>query len=292
MKKLLKLSVGLLFTIFAANAQTGIGTDNPNAKAVLDVAGTGKGIIFPHYATADRATGLTAADIGFTYYDTTLKGYYVWNGTAWSQDPFGAAASITATSSGFSSSLLGYEPVKASQKVTVTTAPGGATVTALGCKVNPANGHVYCAYQLSSGTNFYNTYLLAKQIGGYIVTMTSNAERIWVNTNILANGTGYNLNNNIWIGYNKVSYPGNPVKFLWMTGEEYKIDWSTSPAATPESWFLPSEPSNGGGSGSEGSCHIAGTAASATRGWNDVGGSGTVAYSITIDQVIIEFNEP
>jgi len=143
---------------------------------------------------------------------------------------------------------------------------------------------VYCAYQLSAGTNFYNTFTLARQIGGYLVTMTSNAERQWVNTNIIENGTGFNLGGtNIWIGYNKVAYPGNPNKFVWITGENWTIDWTTNPNATPESWFASGEPNNSGGT--EGSCHI--IAGDAQRRWNDINGTSTSGYT----RVIVEFNE-
>ena len=52
--------------------------------------------------------------------------------------------------------------------------------------------------------DLYNTHNLAQQIGGYIVTLTNHAERIWVYDNILANSTGYNLQNNIYIlNYNR-----------------------------------------------------------------------------------------
>ena len=289
MKKIYTTAVILLMGI-ASFSQVGMGTDTPNAKAALEMVGTGKGMLHPRYATVNRPTGLTTADVGLTYYDTTLKGYYGWDGTQWTQDIFGSGGTtLDDIAAGFNNSYLGYEPVKSADKATVPTAPGGATVTLLGCKTNPANGHVYCCYQLSAGTNFYNTFSLAKQIGGYIVTMTNTAERNWVNTNLLANGTGFNLNNNIWIGYNKIAYPGNPVEFVWITGEDSAIDWSTSPVATPNAYFSASEPNNV--SNVEGSCHIWLTAFAATRTWNDLSGVQTGTTGGDFNQVIIEFNE-
>ncbi len=130
-------------------------------------------------------------DLDFTNLKFTLGGgtavqannIYLFDGIRWKQVVDNNR--LQSATAGFNESILGYTPVKSADKATITTAPGGATVTLLGCKTNPANGHVYCAYQLSTGTNFYNTFNLAKQIGGYLVTMTSHDERIWVNTNII-----------------------------------------------------------------------------------------------------------
>ncbi len=272
-------------------AQVGIGTTNPHPSAILELNASDKALLLTRVALTgtDDVTTIptpTAGMIVFNTVDTVganavkANNLYRFNGTSW--DFFVDNDLLTGTVAGFNTSTLGYDPVKASEKATVTTAPGGATVTLLGCKTNPANGHVYCAYQLSAGTNFYNTFNLAKQIGGYLVTMTSNAERTWVNTNIVNSGTGYNLNNNIWIGYNKVAYPGNPNKFVWITGENWTIDWTTNPNATPEHWFNSGEPNNAGGT--EGSCQIL---PSGSRQWNDLTGTSTSGFVF----VIVEFNE-
>ncbi|SEH32501.1 C-type lectin-like domain-containing protein [Chryseobacterium culicis] len=198
---------------------------------------------------------------------------------------------------GFDTSILGYIPSKASQRL-VPTSFGGSSVTELGCKKwsgTGANGHTYCAYQLgngdpySNGKTFYDTFIFAKQVGGYIVTLPSNAERNWVYNNILASGSGYTLLNNIWIGYNKVSYPGNSNKFTWITGEDWTIDWTTSPNSTPQSFFYTGEPNNA--NGTEGSCHIFSFYTSNSRQWNDVSGSATNNASINFNQVVLEFNE-
>jgi len=289
--KQLLLTLALTASLWTS-AQVGIGTKTPAAGAILELKASNRALLLTRVALTgtNDLTTIPTPVAGMIIYNTADVGgvnavkannLYRFNGTKWDyivdeeyfQNIFGS----------LNSSILGYDPVPASQKATVATAPGGASVTLVGCKTNPANGHVYCAYQLSAGTNFYNTFQLAKEIGGYIVTMTSNAEREWVNTNMLANGTGYNLNNNIWIGYNKVAFPGNPSEFLWITGEDWVIDWTTSPTSTPESWFSPTEPNNSGGN--EGSCHI--IAGNADKKWNDLPGSSTNLFN----QVIIEFNE-
>jgi len=285
------LSIGL-------QAQVGFGTSTPDADAILELQASDKALLLPRVAltgTSDITTvpNPVAGMLVYNTATTTTSGtavqannIYLFDGIRWKQVVDNAR--LQSATTGFNESILGYTPVKSADKATVTTAPGGATVTLLGCKTNPANGHVYCAYQLSTGTNFYNTFNLAKQVGGYLVTMTNHDERIWVNTNIVSGGTGYNLNSNIWIGYNKVAEPGNVVEFRWITDEQWKIDWTTSPTSTPENWFNSGEPNNAGGT--EGSCHIYGN--TPTKYWNDLNGALTQDGGGTqFRHVIIEFNE-
>ncbi|WP_185289329.1 C-type lectin domain-containing protein [Chryseobacterium lactis] len=192
-------------------------------------------------------------------------------------------------SSGFNNSILGYDP-----KPVVTrpqppgAVPGGGTANELGCKKWAGNNHTYCAYQLSQGINWFNAFTFGKQMGGYLVTMPNDAERLWVATNIVASGTGYNLGNNIWIGFNKIQRPGNPDRLQWITGEEFRMNWSTNPATT-ENWFATGEPNNAGGN--EGSTHIYNTSGNAERRWNDLSGSTTTFTGSDMNQLIIEFNE-
>ncbi|GGE94871.1 Lectin C-type domain-containing protein [Chishuiella changwenlii] len=197
---------------------------------------------------------------------------------------------------GFNSTILGYEPQPVANKVVPPTAPGGASVTELGCKQYSQNGHHYCVYDLSTGINWYNAFNFAKNLGGYLVTLTSHAETDWVYSEILS---GYNLSNNIWIGYNKITEPGNTNRFRWITGEEFRINWGTNPA-TAEHRFDAGEPNNY--NGNEGSTHIIGAGGSCARSWNDTDGNNTSAAagcttgSITaankiINKLIIEFNE-
>lgn len=263
MRKILLLMTVPLLSI---HAQVGVNTDSPTAT--LDVNGN---VRVRTVATGSSTDQFLVADT-----DGNIKKVTVM-----------PSSGESGGGSGFNSTILGYDPQPIANKVVPATAPGGAAVTELGCKRWTgvgANNHYYCAYNLSTGITWFNAFSLAKQLGGYLVTLPSNSERIWVNSNILASGTGYNLNSNIWIGYNKIARPGNPAIFQWITGEEFKIDWSTNPA-TAESWFVPGEPNNSGGA--EGSTHIYSTASDAQRRWNDL--SGTVSTERL--QLIIEFNE-
>lgn len=188
--------------------------------------------------------------------------------------------------SGFNSTILGYDPQPvANRQQPPGSVSGGGTATELGCKKWATNNHTYCAYQLSQAVTWFNAFNFAKQMGGYLVTMPSDAERMWVNTNIVASGTGYDLANNIWIGFNKIKRPGNPDQLQWITGEEFRINWSTNPATT-ENWFSPGEPNNSGGT--EGATHIL---PGGERKWNDLAGTVTSSNSRSMNQLIIEFNE-
>ncbi|MEF9477560.1 lectin-like protein [Chryseobacterium sp. 1B4] len=190
--------------------------------------------------------------------------------------------------SGFSNTILGYEPKPvAARPQPPVPLPGGGTATELGCKKWSGNHHTYCAYQLSQAINWFNAFIFGKLMGGYLVTMPSDAERAWVNTNIVATGTGYNLQNNIWIGFNKIQRPGNPDRLQWITGEEFIINWATNPATT-ENWFNPGEPNNY--QGAEGSVHIY-SGYYPDRKWNDLNGISTTLGGVVMNQLIIEFNE-
>ncbi|WP_312508506.1 C-type lectin domain-containing protein [Chryseobacterium culicis] len=225
-------------------------------------------------------------------YFAIVKNTGLTSGTTWVVTLLTAGNANNVKTNGFSNSILGYMPSKYSQR-SVPNTFDGVSVAETGCKKWSglgANDHTYCAYQLGGGKNFYKTFAFAKQVGGYIVTMNSDAEREFINKNILANGTGYNLNNSIWIGYNKVAYPGNSNKFTWITGEDWNIDWTTSPNSTPQAYFNSGEPNNAGDV--EGSCHILATSDNNARRWNDLSGSLTQTGSgVIFNQVILEFNE-
>lgn len=204
--------------------------------------------------------------------------------------------SLANSKGGFNSTILGYEPQPIANKVVPSTAPGGATVTELGCKRYPTNGHHYCAYELSTGINWFNAFDFGRNLGGYLVTLTNNAETDWVYEEFL---TAYNITNSVWIGYNKIAEPGNENRFRWITGEEFKINWGTNPS-TAEHRFKVGEPNNS--QGNEGSTHIIGAGGNCARLWNDTNGNNITATATctsgrvsaanqVVNRLIIEFNE-
>lgn len=74
----------VFFTLAAGTvtAQVGIGTTTPATSAVLDVRSTSKGFLPPRMDSTQR-NAITTPSAGLTIYNTTIKAYQVYNGTAW-----------------------------------------------------------------------------------------------------------------------------------------------------------------------------------------------------------------
>ena len=89
MKKKLFLSFLLLGNF--AFAQVGIGTTAPHASAALDISSTSKGLLLPRMTTTQRNAILTPAT-GLIVFDTTLNGFYGYDGTTWTQSVFAPQA--------------------------------------------------------------------------------------------------------------------------------------------------------------------------------------------------------
>ena len=82
MNKFFYLFIALLF-ITRANAQSvGIGTTTPNAKAALDITSTSRGLLPPRMDSTAR-NAITSPPAGLVIYNTTIKSFECYNGTAW-----------------------------------------------------------------------------------------------------------------------------------------------------------------------------------------------------------------
>jgi len=89
----------LLFIYTGAIGQqsVGIGTNNPNPKAALDIRSTGKGVLIPSLSTAQQNTlagMLTSAEAGMLVTDATTGKPVCWNGSAF--QPFTTPQAPTA----------------------------------------------------------------------------------------------------------------------------------------------------------------------------------------------------
>ncbi|RME23566.1 MAG: hypothetical protein D6800_09655, partial [Candidatus Zixiibacteriota bacterium] len=86
MKKLLLFSMAILvgcFSLFAqSTGKVGIGTNNPDPSAMLEVKSTDKGFLPPRLTTAQRLA-ISSPATGLMVYDTDLNQYMTYNGTAW-----------------------------------------------------------------------------------------------------------------------------------------------------------------------------------------------------------------
>lgn len=92
MKHILRYLLIVFFAagFYSAFAQVGIGTDVPNAKAVLELKSpnNNQGFLVPRLTTAQRTdaaftSSLTTAETGLLVFDTDTKKFYYWSGTAW-----------------------------------------------------------------------------------------------------------------------------------------------------------------------------------------------------------------
>jgi hypothetical protein len=109
----------LLFFIFSVNlitAQTGIGTNTPDASAKLDVYSTDKGFLPPRVTLTSGTDNSTIPSpaTGLLVYNTgnnagLVAGYYYWNGTSWA---------TIATASGYS---VGSSYMRGSRSAAQTT---------------------------------------------------------------------------------------------------------------------------------------------------------------------------
>jgi hypothetical protein len=104
-----KIYLWLIALVFGLNtegvyAQAAINTDGsaPDAKAMLDIKSTDKGVLLPRMSTAQRtAIAPTATQKGLLVYDNTTSSVWQWNGTAWAE--LGAAAASVWTTKNDSS---------------------------------------------------------------------------------------------------------------------------------------------------------------------------------------------
>lgn len=173
MKKSIYISI---FTFVCTSnivlGQVGIGTQTPDASAVLDVVAANKGFLAPQVAltatnlwaplVAPVSPATLADNEGMLVYNTNTTitpivgvtpGYYFWDGAAW--QPTGIGSRTNIISDGVIPSILGYSPTGTHPVTGTTITVDGVTFTNRGCTQwttgSGANNHWYCAY--TSGNN-------------------------------------------------------------------------------------------------------------------------------------------
>ncbi|MFT3680179.1 MAG: kelch repeat-containing protein [Ferruginibacter sp.] len=99
MKGLLLAAVLFPFLCFSQNV--GIGTNTPDASALLDIHSSSKGVLIPRVALSSTSTAspVTSPATGLLVYNTTdntelKQGFYYWTGTAWQPVSNSANSSI------------------------------------------------------------------------------------------------------------------------------------------------------------------------------------------------------
>jgi hypothetical protein len=85
MKKIVLVLSVLFGTKFSGAQNIGIGTNTPNANAVLDISSTNKGLLIPRMDSTTRKN--IANTIGLMVYDTNTKCFWYNDGTRWVNMP-------------------------------------------------------------------------------------------------------------------------------------------------------------------------------------------------------------
>lgn len=70
--------------VVSAHAQVGIGTETPNASAILDVTSTNRGLLLPRMTTAQR-NAIASPVAGLMIYNTTSNCLNIFNGVVWNE---------------------------------------------------------------------------------------------------------------------------------------------------------------------------------------------------------------
>jgi hypothetical protein len=74
----------LLSLATIAQAQVGIGTETPNASAILDITSTNRGLLLPRMTTTQR-NAIASPVAGLTIYNTTSNCMNIFNGAGWNE---------------------------------------------------------------------------------------------------------------------------------------------------------------------------------------------------------------
>lgn len=288
------LSIGFSYGQVYVNVEEG----NEDASALLQVDGDSQGFGSPeiNLTSINSTSPISATPAeGLLVYNPNLTkeiepGYYYWVLTPtphW--EKLGGINEKGTIIQNIDEVFLGYSPtgVGASAPATI----GDATRQRCAkWEINDGgNGHVYCAYTAATNKDFYNSYELAKTAGGYMVTVVSDAEWNFVKDNIVNDGLnlgGTILTNNIWLGYTRISTPGNPTaKYHFITGESWENRWSNN--ATTQSHFAASEPQMTSVNAPTRCTFITRTAVDSQRLWRSEACNATA----NMNHFIIEFNQ-
>ncbi len=304
-------AVGIIST------DTTIPNDFPHPSSILDVHAETKGFLGPRVAltsltsrtpiTTTTTTTITA-DLkpGLLVYNTNAtigKGYYYWSGLSWIPWQKSSNTIQNYAITDISTSTLGYVPEGSMATAPAEYVYGNIKATKAGCyKFTTGNNHSFCGYSLTDnttnaavGTNWTTAFTIAKNLNGYMATITSTEEWDFVKNNLLSTSLPSQNQNNVWLGFNKITYPGNPQKFTWITGEVSMVAWeragiTTAPYYKNSSFefnFDVNQPDNNGGT--EGCAHISATSKSSTRLWYDTNCNNTTIDTKPVSYLIVEY---
>lgn len=265
----------------------------PDPSSIVDVRSEDKGFLAPRVALVAVAdpSPITFPKLGLVVYNTTDnneldKGYYNWNGIQWYPWRKSSNTIVSFQAEKISVTTLGYLPIGKGATAPQQFIQGDVVGTKVGCfkfsTGTNATGHSYCGYNLKDLSNnlkdidWLTAFSIAKNLNGYLVTATSTEEWNYIKTNLLATNPNAQNQSAIWLGFNKVTSPGNPLQFTWITGEKSMVAWERAGItgdpyfanASFEFNFASGEPNNAGNN--EGCVQINPGADGNDRLWSDV----------------------
>lgn len=92
-----KITLFLIVALaFEVKAQLGVASSpgfTPNAKAMLDISSTDKGLLIPRMTSAQR-TGIATPPQGLSVFDTQTKSFWYFDGLAWKEMNSNAVATV------------------------------------------------------------------------------------------------------------------------------------------------------------------------------------------------------
>lgn len=310
---ILSLSATILYGQVGIIAGTNVPPGNfPHSSSILDVESANKGFLAPRISLASvtSASPVSTPKTGLLVYNTTDnseldKGYYYWNGAQWLPLSTSSNTILNFQASKISVSTLGYMPIGSGDTAPGDFIYGNIKGNKVGCfkftTGENATSHSYCGYDLKNtsgtaiGVDWPTSFAISKSLNGYLATATSTEEWEFIKNNLLSSGLTSQNQMSIWLGFNKVTYPGNPLEFSWITGEKSMVAWERAGIAAPpylanasfEFNFAANEPSNSGGT--EGCVHILPGSSGVDRRWNDVNCNSTSAGGELAAYLIVEF---
>ncbi len=304
----MKKIIPFLFYLFALmpilDAQVYLNVEETakSNSADLQVDSENSGVALPHVflnSTDDYLPIVEEPQPGLLVYNPNLTqgidpGYYYW---AVSPSPahwekIGGINEKGTIIQNVDIEFMGYDPTGIGASSPNNISIGPKTASKQRCskwEINQGgNGHVYCAYTVSSTIDYGEAFQAAKNVGGYTVTIVSDAEWSFVKNNIINDGLGLGgtlLSSNIWLGYVKLATPGNGYNYFWMTNETWENNWSNN--STTQSYFVTGEPEEYNANNNTRCTYIQSTTANADRLWS----SQTCASTSNMTNLIIEFNQ-
>jgi len=94
--KILFLIAFTILFLGEAKAQIGIGTNTPDASAILDITASAKGLIVPRMTTAERNSSILSPTAGLLIYNTTSSALELSNSSSqWINLDAGATTAVT-----------------------------------------------------------------------------------------------------------------------------------------------------------------------------------------------------